>query len=158
MNKYIKNLSFIGIVIICMVPAHVFAYNNLSSLKQPKGFRDVYWESSKGDHPYLFTTSGNVNGIEVYNRECDLLTLGDAKFSEIAYYYYNDKFYQVLITLRSADDYRPLFDVLVETYGKPEKDSDIFIWENETVSIRLFPGGASISYLPVLNNKQESYY
>ena len=151
MKKYLKYLLFIGIITVTMTPARVFPFDNLSSSRQPTGFRDVYWRASTYDHPYMFTMYDNVDGIGKYNRELDILTLGKARLSEITYHFYQDKFYQVSIALKSDIDHQPLLDALVEAFGTPEELSGIYIWENDTVAIRLFPEGASISYLPILD-------
>ena len=157
MEKYLKYLLLTGIMAVTASPAYVFSYDNLSSSKQPVGFRGVYWESSKSSHTYLFSVFDNVEGIETFNRELEILTLGSAGLSEIRYHFYHDQFYQVSIMLNSANDFQPLLDELIGAYGMPEKESGIHIWENKTVSIRLSPEGASISYLPILDRLKRKY-
>lgn len=152
MKKYIKYSLLAGIIAISLFPADCFSFENLSSSKQPDGFRGVFWGASKLDHPYLFYVYDTVNGVETMHRELESLSLGKAKLREITYHFYNDKFFQVLISLRSNKDHQPLLDALTEAHGTPELESGIYIWENNTVSIRLFPEGASISYLPILNS------
>ncbi len=151
MKKNIKHFLLLCIITVIMAPSYVLSFDNLSSSRQPTGFRGINWGESKYDHPYLFSMYDNVNGIETFNRELENLTLGKAKLSEITYHFYHDKFYQVSITLKSDKDHQPLLDALTESYGTAEIESGIYVWENETVSIRLFPGGASISYLPIFN-------
>ena len=150
MRKYLKYLFLTGAIAVSIAPAHAFSFDNLSSSRQPDGFRDVYWGSCKSDHPYLFSMYDNVDGVEIFHRELENLTLSSARLTEIIYHFYNDKFYQVSIKLKSDNDYQPLLSTLTEAYGKPEKDFGIYIWENDTVVIRLFPEGATISYLPIL--------
>ena len=151
MKKYLKYILLAGIIALSICPVYVFAFDNLSSSRQPIGFRGVDWGVSKHDHPYLFSMYDKVEGVETFHRELENLTIDGARLTEIIYHFYNDKFYQVSIKIKSDADFQPLLDVLTESYGAPEKDSGIYVWENNTVAIRLFPGGASISYLPILN-------
>jgi len=54
-------------------------------------------------------------------------------------------------------DHKYLLNELTNTFGKPEEESGVFIWENDTVSIRLFNRGASISYLPIIKKMDQKY-
>ena len=151
MNKYLRYLLLIGIIAVSMAPAYVFSLDNLSSSLQPTGFRGVNWGASKLDHPYLFTVYDSIDGVDTMHRELENLTFGSVKLAGIIYHFYNDQFYQVSMTIRSDNDHKLLLGVLVEAYGTPGKESGIFKWKNDTVSISLFPEGASITYLPILN-------
>ena len=157
MKKYLKIILLIWIIVFSMTPFEAFSYDNLSSSRQPDGFRGVYWGVSKNNHQYLFTMYDKVNGIETFNRECEDLTFGSAKLSEITYHFYQDKFYEAVIMLKSRADFQPLFNILIEAFGMPEEESGIYIWENDTVRIRLYPEGASISYLPIFNQIESEY-
>ena len=157
MKKLLKYFWLIGVISLFMTPANVLSLDNLSSLQQPSGFRGIDWGSSKDNHSYLFAMFDNVDGFEVYNRECEKQTLGAAKLSEVTYHFYHDKFYQVSITLNSDSDHQPLLDALIEAYGAPEKEPDLYIWGNDTVVIRLSPEGVSISYLPILNEINQKH-
>ena len=134
-----------------MIPGYAFSSDNLSPSQQPTGFRGIYWDSDRKNHLYLFSMFDKVEGVETFNRECDLLTFGAARLGEIRYQFYNDRFYQVSLILDNDLDYKALLDELTNAFGTPEKDSDVYMWGNDTVTIQLFPGGASISYLPILN-------
>ena len=151
MKKYVGYIFLMWIAAMCMTPFNAFSYDNLSPLGQPGGFRGVNWGSSKSSHQYLFSVHDELDGVETFHRELENLTFGRARLSEITYHFYHDKFYQVSIRLESETDHQPLLDILTESYGKPGKESGLYIWENDTVSIRLFSEGASIAYLPILN-------
>lgn len=151
MEKSLKYLLLIGIIAFSLVPSYVLSFDNLSSLQQPTGFREVYWGSSKYNHPYLFSVSDNVDGAETFSKECEKFTLGSAEVHEITYHFYHDKFYQVSLMLDSGSDHQPLLNELIEAYGTPEKESGMYLWDNDIISIRLSPSGAALSYLPILN-------
>jgi hypothetical protein len=157
MKKCLKYFLLIWIIAFSAPPAYVLSYENLSSLRQPIGFSGIYWGSEPYNYTYLFLKSDNVDGIEAFGRECEKLTLGPAKLSEITYHFYQNKFFQVSIILNSDSDHQSLLDALIETYGTPEKESGMYIWGNDTVVIRLFPRGASITYLPILDKINEKY-
>lgn len=157
MKKILKYISVILIIAFCMAPIFAFSYDNLSSSRQPAGFRGIYWGESKSEHSYLFSMYNNVDGFETFNRECEKQILGTAKLNEVAYHFYHDKFYRVSIILNSSSDHQHLLDALTSAYGAPEKESDVYVWANDTVVVRLFSEGASISYLPVLNKINQKY-
>lgn len=158
MKNYIKYLMVAWALVFCMIPTYAFSYDNLSPSKQPNGFRGIYWESGKNLHLDLFSVFDNVDGVETFNRECDLLTLGSARLSEIRYHFYQNKFYQVSLILDNGLDNKILLTELTDEFGTPEEKSGTYIWENDTVSISLYPGGAIISYLPILNKGVKKYF
>jgi hypothetical protein len=151
MKNFFKYLLVAWALALCMIPVYAFSYDNLIPSKQPNGFRGIYWGSGKNNHLDLFSVFDNVEGVETFNRECDLLTLGSARLSEIRYHFYQNRFYQVSLILDNELDHKALLTELTNAFGKPNEDSGVYMWENEMVSIRLFPGWAAISYIPVLN-------
>lgn len=151
MKNYVKYLLVAWVLAFCMIPFYAFSYDNLSPLKQPAGFRGIYWESGKNNHLDLFSVFDNVEGVEIFNRECELLVIGPAMLGEIRYHFYNNRFYQVSLILDNGVDNKTLLTELTNAFGTPEEKTGIYIWENNTVSINLYPGGAIISYLPILN-------
>ncbi len=157
MSNYIKSPLLAGLVAVCMIPVYAFSYNNLSHSKQPYGFRGIFWESGKNHHLELFSVFDNVEGFETFNRECDLLSLGSSRLSEIRYHFYQNNFYQVSLILDNEFDHKALLSELTNAFGTPEEKSGTYIWENDTVSIQLFPEVAIISYLPILNGINDKY-
>lgn len=151
MKKTIKYILLSLVIAFSIAPGYTLSFDNLSSSRQPTGFRDVYWGAGTSDHLYLFQKSDNVDGIEAFGRECENLTLGSARFSEITYHFYNDRFFQVSMVLNNDRDHKSLLDTLIEIYGKPEKESGMHIWGNDTVEIVLFSNGAFIRYLPIID-------
>ncbi|NLD38776.1 MAG: hypothetical protein GX654_18090 [Desulfatiglans sp.] len=157
MKNIIKYLLVAWAFALCMTPVYAFSYDNLSPSKQPTGFRGIFWESGKNHHLDLFSVFDNVDGVETFNRECDLLTLGSARLSEIRYHFYQNKFYQVSLILDNEVDHKALLGELTNEFGTPEEKSGTYVWENDTVSICLYPDGAIISYLPILNEINDKY-
>lgn len=151
MKKFLKYLLAIWVAAFIMTPPCALSLDSLSSLRQPNGFRGIYWGASKLHHPYLFSISDNVDGIETFSKECENFTLGSAELYEVKYHFHNDQFYQVSLLLNSGSDQQPLLDMLSESYGTPEKESGVYVWGNDNIVIHLFPSGASLSYLPILN-------
>ena len=151
MNKFLKYFILILVIGYIILPSHVLSNNNLSSFQQPVEFRGIRWGADTINYPYLFLKSDNVGGIELFGRECENLKLGSADLSEITYHFYNDKFYQVSIGVRNDSDHQHLLDELTEAFGTPYKETGFYIWENGSFLISLYPEGARISYLPILN-------
>ena len=151
MKKYLKYFLIILVIGFVTFPAHVLSHDDLSSFQQATEFRGIRWGSDTINYPYLFLKSDNVDGVELFGRECEKLTLGSVDLGEITYHFYNDQFYQVSIALKSDIGHQPLLDSLTETYGTPGNKNGMYVWGNDVFLIHLFPEGASISYLPVLN-------
>lgn len=151
-----KNSPAIAILFfLCFYVVSCFGLKyNLSSAKEPKGFRDIEWGADINSIPDMVLDREPYEGrIIYYNKKNEKLNIGVVDVKKIKYGFYKDKFCAVKIYFNSH--FTPyMFQILKTAYGEPIRTDltgrredqlgrgeelagppFIYLWENERIVI-----------------------
>jgi len=115
---------------------------NLSSEKEPKGFRGIKWGTDIRVLPdMVFDSKSSGASIIYYTKKNEKLKIGVMDVHEITYGFYKGKFCSVIVDFKTPLHYH-MFNILDTAYGEHKRD-DLFggisyLWESERVEIRQF--------------------
>jgi len=137
------------------------SFNSFKPLSEPDGFRGIKWGTDISSLNDIVHERNAPNNIKVYKRMGDELRIGKARLEEIQYRFWMNKFYQVFIFLRGAENWNYFKEAIFETFGKTisfeemgkmvgaketgEKTGETYSWNGRNTSM-------GISYW---KNKQE---
>ena len=140
--KVMKNLTTITIsIFLCFYMASCAGWKyNLSSEKEPKGFRGIKWGTDIKVLPdMVFDNRSAVKTF--YIRKNEKLKIGVMDVEEITYGFYKGKFCSVHISYKTHFRYH-MYNILQAAYGKPKREDfaglPSYLWKNERVVISLF--------------------
>lgn len=92
---------------------------------EPEEFRGIKWGQSPTKIQGLRFIKVDIDGLASYYKEDDQLSLGEAKLKKIQYFFWKDKFVEVVITA-APDQLQALKNVLFEKYDKGYNPYGIF--------------------------------
>ena len=95
---------------------------------EPDGFRDIKWGTDFSTLSDMIPNPkripleyGGAGTVRTYLRKGDKLTIGEVNLEEIEYWFWNNKFYRVIITVREYANYKALKDIAIEKFGIGEE-------------------------------------
>jgi len=155
--KLMKNLTKIAILVfLCFYVVSCFSLKyNLSSKKEPKGFRDIVWGADINSIPdMVLGREPYEGGIIYYTKKDEKLNIGVVDVKKIQYGFYKDKFCIVRIYFNSY--FTPYMHSILKTaYGEPirgdwvgQREDSLgkgkkligppfdYFWENKRICIR----------------------
>ena len=139
-----KKLTIITIsVFLCFYMASCVGLKyNLSSEKEPKGFRGIEWGTDINNMSSMaFDGKSSGSRIIYYTKKNEKLKIGVVNAKKITYGFYNGRFCSVYIYYRDPFRYA-MYNILETAYGKPIRENLLgvpnYLWENQRIAIRQF--------------------
>jgi hypothetical protein len=117
--KTFKILLFILSILLTGNFASSQSFDSFKPLSEPDGFRGIKWGTDISSLNDIVLERTQPNNIKVYKRMGDELRIGKARLEQIQYRFWMNKFYQVLILLRGAENWNYFKEAIFETFGKP---------------------------------------
>ena len=86
------------------------------------GFRDLKWGANINDmNDPNMTFRESYEGVKIYVRSGDKLSIGDAELETINYIFYKDRFFTLGIRAKGHTNFTALKDALFAYYGQGEQ-------------------------------------
>lgn len=107
---------------------------------EPDGFRGITWGTELAANASEMSLTEESGIKKFYMRKGDKLTIGDAKLTDVGYYYWNDKFAGAMMRTKGISDETALILALKTTFGegsKPNRYLDKYYWYGATTTISL---------------------
>jgi hypothetical protein len=135
----------------CGILAMLLVLSNIVSAQQkpPDGFGGLMWGDNIKEffaltNPSPWPLFGETDSIDKYTFEFKkyfrsgrrlLDRIADVPVDEAYYFFYKERYYSIKIKFKGHDNFRVFKDALVMKYGKPIKESPIFLKINPTARI-----------------------
>jgi len=105
-------------------------YEVIKDKIEPDGFRGIKWGTPplRDMAPYLLESPRFSGNIRLYIRKNDKLKIGGAILQSINYNFYKGKFYKIIISTQSSDNFEALKEVLFKKFGPVEKNQEEGMW------------------------------
>ncbi len=137
--KYIFTfVIFFSLLFLTNVQA-VYSFQN-----EPEGFRGIKWETKSKDVQGLKLIkekeTGKGHELNIYKREGEALSFGQAELKKVRYVFYQDHFFLVHLVAFSHKNYKLLKKELKGRFGEPSDSSakrDLACWQGKQASIYL---------------------
>ena len=145
------------IVAILLSPCLLWAFSN-----EPEGFRGIKW----GTRIWELSDMGigkDAGNSRWYIRKDDKMKIGDADVEQIAYGFYQDRFYDVVISFTGSVNFSKIKETFQQLYGSgphPDEFMERYFWLGREVNITLVynvasnKGEASYWYKPIEEEKE----
>jgi len=111
---------------------------------EPESFRGIKWGAEAATVPGL-SQIANEGNLILYEKNGDLLQMGEVKLDQVVYGFYKSRFYMGMIYFPSAGFSR-IEGILTREIGKPTKQDNTpskLIWDGDNVSVLLTLGERS---------------
>ena len=124
-----RQLLVAVIALTCSFAAHAFDPVN--------GFRDTQWGSHPNSIPDLIEReTGDKQDLVLYMRRGDKLQIGAASLDEIAYAFYKNRLYSVLINFSNYENFSRIKAAMFEKYGegyRPNRYLNKYMWSRAQI-------------------------
>jgi len=124
-------VSILCVVLILLSVSFVGAFQN-----EPEGFRGLKWGDPPAENMKYITT---IDLMDVYKLLGDKMSIGNAKFWDIGYSFYDGRFMGVLLSFKGKKNYDLLETICKGRFGEDEVDEGFykFSWYGQISSIVL---------------------
>ena len=138
--RYIK-ICFIQVMlgfVVFALPWNLYAFNN-----EPNSFRGIEWSthiSKLANMERIEVEVEENDGLVLYERNNDKMSIGNAGLNRIFYGFYKKRFYFVYIPFRSASSFNGVKSALFQLYGegyRPNSYMDKYYWFGSSVNVSL---------------------
>lgn len=122
------------VTIILLFPNLLFAFQN-----EPEGFRGVKWGTNITELPDM-VFQGSRGEKKLYFKKNDKMKIGDADIQSIGYFFYKEKFYNVLIEFSNLTNFVRIKETCDQLYGsgyRPNRFMEQYFWRGGNVTIFL---------------------
>ena len=135
----------------------VFAFQN-----EPDGFRGIKWGTNISELSEMGLIEDDGES-KFYVRKNDKMQIGDADLELIAYVFYKDRLYGVMVKYSSSLNFSKLKETLFQVYGsgrRPNPFMEEYHWYGSSVLIGLDfneiweKGSISYFYKPIVEEKE----
>ncbi len=110
----------------------------VKNLDYKYGFRDVVFEKAPSAYKgMVFVKNGN-NGVKLYQRKTDKLSIGEYKILNLAYVFFNNKLSYVTFKIKEEHNSEGVLNVLRKEYGTGEELIEYpgsYIWVSEKANM-----------------------
>lgn len=102
-----------------------------------EGFRGIKWGDDPDTVPYLryYGEDKARGGMRLYTRSTDEMKIGAADLTSILYVFWQERFFEVVVSVSGLSNFKALKEATFERYGAVEKDNPIteyYCWPNLT--------------------------
>jgi len=149
-----KGFGLTLIFLVFLLPISALAFQN-----EPDGFRGIKWGAN------IISRSDMSSFVaDMYRRESDWLTIGEASLKQILYVGYKGRLKGVAISYEGFSNSRKLKETFFQLYGKgykPNRFIEEYYWFGNDVQIGLTyseitrEGHIGYYYLPLLKEEKE---
>jgi hypothetical protein len=129
-----KLLTIIGLLLITII-----SYSqSVTKLDEKYGFRDAKFEMPLNSFKNLEKFDDEFNG---YTLNSSNLKLGEYTLKDISYYFYDNKLYNIVITVETGySNQHGILDILEKAYGKgilkePSDIEQLYTWKGSKVKM-----------------------
>jgi len=125
-----KGFGLTLIFLVFLLPISALAFQN-----EPDGFRGIEWGTDISEWPDMTHVSENV-----YQRENDELTIGDANVKKIHYKTYEGRLWGVSITYEDYNNHEKLKQTFFYLYGEADYSNRLterYHWHGSDIWISL---------------------
>jgi hypothetical protein len=149
-DKRVLQLVLLVVLVTVLVVGYLFLSG---SPKGPAEFNSLKWGTNIRELPdmKLLAEEGD---LKFFEKENDLVDIGEADVDKIIYGFYKDRLYNVMIYYHSPSNFAKLQEALSREFGKPFQPNESekkFFWSGEHVNVLLNYDDASnsgrVSYL-----------
>jgi hypothetical protein len=127
-----------AVLLITLLAAVPATAGGLSDLDAQNGFLNAQFGDRIEEHQGLVRVK-DLGAIRLYVDSVDRKSFRTANLRGIAYLYYGDQLYAVVLAPRSARDQEVLLQVFREMYGEPYEGSSTPQWWGERVGLHWHP-------------------
>jgi len=136
--------NFLWIVLSIFLLANFSCTKSTSrpeSHPEPEGFADIKWRQDISTLEGMVCVKNKHPQQKVYTKKDDDFKMGKANLDRVEYYFWDDKFYSAIVTIKGYENFKRLKKAVFNEFGKGKeeevRDGFGYSWKNDKTTINL---------------------